>query len=134
MPDEPSTVLILEDDFPLAMQWRQALENSGYRVIVVGTASDAIDLVNTEKVDLLVADMMIQAEGQSVPQGGLSVLSHISLYHRRHPPSIAITGLSEESQVFPHIELLGAAESYSKPIAVDVLVEAVARVIANSKK
>ena len=133
MNEDQSMVLILEDDFPLAMQWREAFEVAGYRVIVSGTAAAAIEVLKTESIDLLIADMMIQSDGQSAPQGGLSVLTHIRLYRRKHPPSIAVTGLSQESQVFPHIELLGASEMYSKPVDVAVLVESAAKVIAKSK-
>jgi PAS domain S-box-containing protein len=55
----PRTILLVEDELIIAMAERRKLEQDGYRVILVASGEDAVQLVcsGTEQIDLILMDI-----------------------------------------------------------------------------
>ncbi len=65
---EPAGVLILEDEFMIAMEFETVLHDAGYRV--VGPAADvdtALSLIEAEKPEMGVLDVNLGRNGTSAP-------------------------------------------------------------------
>lgn len=52
-------VLIIEDDRLQAAQFRRTLEKAGFEVQMIDYASGAMDMIDVEQPDLIVADMLL---------------------------------------------------------------------------
>lgn len=109
-------ILLLEDDRELASHWQQLLEDNGHRVVVFHTATEAIQYIKEAHVNVVISDMLIRDElGMLTAQGGLTLLSHISLHVKPRPLVIVITGASPDLNLVRHAEALGADHFASKP-------------------
>lgn len=75
-------ILILDDDFELAIQWRKMLEGEGYGVCLCHKASDALLMVEEEHFSLFIVDLIINTPGAGPREGGISFLQQI--YHSRN--------------------------------------------------
>ncbi|MCE1228940.1 MAG: response regulator [Firmicutes bacterium] len=83
-PGEGARVLVLDDQEIIRLKLRRILEKSGYRVLEVAEAASAMEVIEREKVDLLLSD--IQMPGMN----GLELVQ--SLAHRI--PEIAVVMVS----------------------------------------
>ena len=119
-------VLVLEDEFALAVQWREKLEAAGHEVIHVSRAAEAIEVLDEGSVDVLISDILIRdTEKQLVMEGGFSVLSHINLNVRPGPKRIVVSGAHPSLNVLRHAEALNAHVALAKPVDLDELLKAV---------
>lgn len=126
-------VLILEDDVRLGASWQAALEGAGYRVIREVLAENAIEVLKTEPVDLMITDMLIRTpHGKITPKGGLSVIAYIRLHMVPGPPIIVATGASPDLNIDKHAEALRANLVLEKPLKVETLLEHAARLLDGS--
>jgi len=112
-------VLIMEDNMPLAFEWRDAFELNGHRVTLSHNGGDAIAHLDTTEFDLVVTDMFVPSQ-----KGGLHVLGKLMLMKSKAPPVIAVTGTkryarSEEEENFflRQAEYFGTSETLEKPFA-----------------
>ena len=72
-PTKRKNILIVDDDHAVASIYQKRLENEGYDVEVAGTGERALQMLETERVDLVVLDL-------SLPEmNGAEVLSAIRL-------------------------------------------------------
>jgi signal transduction histidine kinase len=53
------TVLVVEDEEIVRQLVRKILQRLGYRVLVVGTPQEALDIPDTDRVDLLISDVVL---------------------------------------------------------------------------
>lgn len=53
-------VFLIDDDFDLTTQNKMALEKKGHHVITAATAKDAISMLNKNKPDVFVVDVMME--------------------------------------------------------------------------
>ena len=53
----PDTVLIIEDDAPLRQSFRHTLSLAGYRVLEAGDGLTALQILDTEPIDVVVLDL-----------------------------------------------------------------------------
>lgn len=119
-------ILLLEDDFDLAMHWKMHLEESDYIVIHTTTFEDAKAILLKEDVDLIISDILIR-EGETEDgfssSGGLSLLSFTNLYQHfdKKPKFIAISGSLIGENVLKHATALNADRTIVKPIPLEVL-------------
>ncbi len=67
-------IILIEDDAWLAESYSRMLQKAGYQIVVAREGNEAIRLIETEKPDLLLADMML--EGQTV----ISLLHELQSY------------------------------------------------------
>ncbi|HZG07988.1 MAG TPA: phosphate regulon transcriptional regulator PhoB [Allosphingosinicella sp.] len=118
-----ATILVVEDDRPLAELLGFHLERAGYRVLRTGDGHDALALARAEAPDLILLDWMI--EGMS----GLDVCRLL----RRAPetaaiPIIMLTARGEEADRLRGLET-GADDYVTKPFSPRELVARVAAVL-----
>ncbi|MEZ6046435.1 MAG: hypothetical protein R3C11_12865 [Planctomycetaceae bacterium] len=90
------TILILEDDIDLGGHWQQWLEEAGYRVVHETYVEGALEVVDSEKVDLILCDVLIGNHKSGFSsQGGLTLLSHVMLNVEPKPRNAIITGATQ---------------------------------------
>ncbi len=123
-----ANLLLLEDDLSLAMHYRQCLEQASYRVFHDVSVALAKETLKEEQIDLVLCDIIIRGpDGNTLPQGGLSLISHILLHIRPRPKIIAITGANPSLNLLRHADMMNADATMEKPFAMDDLLEEIAR-------
>lgn len=55
----PHRILLAEDDEAMRTYLARALENAGYSVVAVGRGTDALPLLESERFDLLLSDIVM---------------------------------------------------------------------------
>lgn len=118
------TILMVEDDFALAMGTEYALQSEGYEVLHAGDLKQAEELYS-ETVDLILLDMLL-------PDGtGISLCK--SLRERGVTvPIIFLTAVSEEANIVQGLSV-GADDYVTKPYRVKELLSRVAANIRRSE-
>ena len=84
------TVLIVEDEEPIADLERHILECEGYTVIVSLSGAEAIRAAEKEHVDLCLLDIMMP------DADGFDVIRTLKARHLKHFPIIFVTAMPEE--------------------------------------
>jgi DNA-binding response OmpR family regulator len=125
LPQRQPTILLVEDDELVSDAVTRILVREGYLVLTAGTGHDAIGLLRTPStpIDVIVLDI------------GLPDVSGTDLCARfreflPHLPVIVCTGAADPEQV-RELRSLGITRFFSKPIAIDDLVDGVRRVLAD---
>ena len=118
--DTRPRILVADDDPDLRTIITESLVGSGYGVGAAGTATQAVELMAQERFHLVIADLMM-------PGGGAREVLRAAAAHP-YMPVIILTG-RVEAHLAAELTALGAAEVLRKPIAIDDLCGAVARVI-----
>lgn len=104
------SVLIVEDDEPLASVWRRWLQRRGLQVETVTTAEAALEHLTASHTDLVVLDLHL-----SGPASGPDVLSHLA-HADGQPPVIVVSGFLDGERAARALDL-GAAQLVQKPCA-----------------
>jgi DNA-binding response OmpR family regulator len=102
MAESQKTVLVIEDDRDISSTIQSVLSSAGYRVLAASNGQDGRRLIQTQKPDLVLTDMMMPR------MGGFPVLEFLAAY----------------------AEMLGVVDYLRKPFAMEVMLEAVSRAIA----
>jgi two-component system phosphate regulon response regulator PhoB len=118
-----ATILVVEDDRPLAELLTFNLERAGYRVLHTGDGHDALDLARAQAPDLILLDWMIEG------MAGIEVCRLL----RAKPetaklPIIMLTARSEEADRLRGLDT-GADDYVVKPFSPKELVARVAAVL-----
>lgn len=121
MPDEPKTILIVDDDRELVEGLRLLLERQGYRVIQAHDGHQGKQAVYNQKPDLVILDMIMQR------MGGYPVLEHFK--DKPDAPKFIMITANEGSRHKMYAEVLGVADYIRKPFAAERLLEAVAKAL-----
>jgi DNA-binding response OmpR family regulator len=107
---EPKKILVVDDDGDIQKFCRMVLEAKGYAVVSALTAKDGQRLAETERPDLVLLDIMMEA-----PDAGF----HVAAWLAEKLPGVPVLMLSSiadaASQVFDTSQL-PVAELISKPI------------------
>jgi CheY-like chemotaxis protein len=85
---EPVTVLIAEDDVLVRLMVAEALREAGFRVSEAVHADEAITILNTMQVDVVVTDLHMRAA-----KDGLKVANYV----REHCPGTPVLLASEQT-------------------------------------
>ena len=123
-PQQPNptgpTVLVVEDDLPLARLMEALLESAGYRVRCVTDGQSALDAVLSSRPALILLDL-------TLPQlDGWQVLERLQAAGNA-PPVVLLTG---HTRVSGRAESAGAAAVILKPFDIDDLLATVERLLA----
>lgn len=124
-PQTGTKVLLVDDDFEIVDSIRYALEGEGYQVIVARDGNQGVALAERENPDLMILDMMMPK------RSGFLVLEKLRRSRELPLPVIMITG-NEGSRHKAYAELLGVSDYIRKPFAMERLVEAVRKLLAES--
>ena len=121
----PERVLVVEDDPPLRATYLEVLEGAGYRVASAAHAREALEVLQSEVVDLVVTDLMMP---------GLRGEELLAQVRATFPevPVIAVTAFgSIEGAVA--LTRAGASDYLAKPFRTPALLASVARVLEESR-
>lgn len=117
------TILIVEDDLGIATLQRRRLERVGFRVVVVGSAAEAIATVRQMPFDLVILDFRL-------PDGITGLDLHVQLKEAGYDlPVVMVTGYSDEGIIIRALRT-GVRDFVTKsPTYLDYLPEAVEQVL-----
>lgn len=103
-----ATILIVEDEELLRRSIRTYFEDSGYRILCAENGRKALELLNSEPVDIVFADLIMPV------MGGLDLIKEL----RRISPSVPVIVISGAGSVQDAVEALrcGAWDYLVKPV------------------
>lgn len=119
------TVLIIEDEGDAAELFAEMMRVSGFRVLKVSNSAPAVDLISSEKPDLIILDIMMP---------GISGLD--ILHHMHHDPAltsipvVVVSAKGTPADIKRGMEA-GAKIYLTKPVGFQELKEAVTRALGD---
>src|SRR5215204_5558654 len=119
-------ILVVDDDRELVEGVRAVLERQGYKVIQAHDGHQGKQAIYNHRPDLVILDMMMPR------MGGYPVLEHFR-DKADAPPIIMITA-NEGSRHKAYAEYLGVVDYIRKPFAMERLLEAVERGLAQGEE
>lgn len=120
------SILLIEDDREIASTIQNVLQSAGYHVMVANNGVDGRRIIDNDHPALVITDMMMPK------MGGFPVLEHIR--SQPTPPRVIMITANEGGRHKAYAEMLGVDEYLRKPFAMDVLLEAVERIIVLVKR
>lgn len=92
------TILVVDDDATIREVVIKYLEKEAYHVLEAEAGRQALDLLSTEKIDLLILDIMLpELDGYSIADALRNASKYGSLYRNSRIPIIMLTARSEEA-------------------------------------
>ncbi len=119
-------ILLVDDDELMLQAMNHHLSHEGYEIVTVNDASKAIDVLQKEKIDLIICDIMMPN------LSGLGFLSLLKNFYFDKIPVILISSL-DKGDVVTNSLGLGAAYFLPKPIDLNVLSQRVKDVFNKEK-
>jgi DNA-binding response OmpR family regulator len=112
---QPATILVVEDDRTAAGLFQRVLTTAGYRVVLAGSGTAAIEAAQAEHPDLILLDIVIPAPN------GFDVCARLKQDPAtRKVPVVFISGLPELPNWHRGREL-GAVDYLAKPFELEQL-------------
>jgi DNA-binding response OmpR family regulator len=118
------TILVVDDDQELSDGLRVVLEKQGHRVFLARDGQQGQQLIYQHHPDLVILDMMMPRKG------GYPVLEHFR--GRADAPPIIMITANEGSRHKAYAEYLGVVDYLRKPFAMERLLDAVERGLAQA--
>jgi len=114
-PQLKGTVLVVDDDESVRRGLYWAL-NSDFRVLEASSRSDAVELLQREKIDVVVSDLHLPPHEDDISEG----LAIIQAARSTHPPvqAVVITGTSSKQAALDAVKH-GAYGFFEKPLDAD---------------
>jgi DNA-binding response OmpR family regulator len=122
MSDIQKTIVVIEDDRDISTTIQSVLNGAGYKVFAANNGQDGRRLIQSQKPDLVLTDMMMPR------MGGFPVLEFLAEMADA-PPVIMMTA-NEGSRHKAYAEMLGVVDYLRKPFAMEVMLESIARAIS----
>ena len=121
MSEIQKTVVLIEDDRDISATIQSVLTGAGYRVFAANNGQDGRRLIQTQKPDLVLTDMMMPR------MGGFPVLEHLK--SKENGPKIIMITANEGGRHKAYAEMLGVDAYIRKPFAMDVLLDAIEQIL-----
>ena len=113
-----ATILIIDDEAPIRALLRSTLEAAGYEVTEASNGRIGLERYRHKPTDLVITDMLM-------PElNGLDMLLELTREFL-HAKVIAISGAGGEQNVLDVAKLLGARQTFQKPLSMPQLLSAV---------
>src|SRR5437763_15042789 len=122
---DQKTILIVDDDLELSDGLRVVLEKQGHRVIQARDGQQGKQAIYQHHPDLVILDMMMPR------MGGYPVLAHFR--GKTDAPPILMITAHEGSRHKAYAEYLGVVDYIRKPFAMERLLDAVHRGLAEAE-
>lgn len=133
-------ILLLEDDLEFGGLVKSGLEGVGYEVVLSENATAAIELLEEEDFDLLIADLFIKVDGKMVSDGGILLIGRIRaamfsdnvLARHGQMPILAISGgvhFPLQDSILKIAQSVGATDSLAKPFDQDELLRKIEQLL-----
>ena len=113
-------ILLIEDDRDISSTLRGVLEAAGHQVTTAPNGIEGQKLIQSDKPDLVITDMMMPR------MGGFPVLEFLRTLES--PPKVIMITANEGGRHKAYAEMLGVDEYLRKPFAMDVLLESIERI------
>lgn len=120
MTDE-KTILVIDDDREIAGALQAVLSNNGYRVILAPNGVEGQRMIEFEKPDMVITDMMMPR------MGGFPILEF--LRQLENPPKVIMITANEGGRHKAYAEMLGVVDYLRKPFPMENLLDAVNRTL-----
>jgi DNA-binding response OmpR family regulator len=120
-------VLLVDDDEEIITSMKIALESRGYQVLTANDGNAGLALVERDRPDLMITDMMMPK------RSGFLVLEKLRTSddtNKNVMKVIMVTG-NEGNRHKEYAQQLGVDDYIRKPFAMERLIEAVERLIGN---
>ena len=117
------TILLIEDDREISATLSRVLDSAGYNVITAPNGVEGRRQAESKKPHLVITDMMMPK------MGGFPVLEHLKGLD--DPPKVIMITANEGGRHKAYAEMLGVDDYLRKPFAMDLLLEAVERVLTS---
>ena len=115
-------ILLVDDDGEIVTAMQYALEAKGYEILVARDGNQGLAMAEREDPDLVILDMMMPK------RSGFLVLEKLRR-SRPVPMRIIMITANEGSRHKAYAEMLGVDDYIRKPFAMDVLLEAIERIL-----
>lgn len=115
-------IILAEDNSTLSMLLKFRLEKEGYHLLSAVNGKQALELIESEKPDLIITDIMMPFVS------GLEVISHVRLKLDSNTPIIVFSSAGQEEMVLKAFSL-GANDFMGKPFSPNELMIRVNRLI-----
>ena len=131
----PAKILVVDDDPDILDALTMILESQGHQVTTARNGTDALDNLRAEKPDLMILDLLMpKMDGFAV----CKELQDARWSKYRSMPILILTSVREEAsrrryELETSLEL-NVDDYVEKPIAPDILLERVKRLIERKKK
>lgn len=113
-----ATILIIDDEELIRVLLRSTLEAAGYEVTEAANGRQGLELYRHRQTDLVITDILM-------PElNGLDMLLELTREFL-HAKVIAISGAGGEKNVLDVAKLLGARQTFQKPLSLPQLLGAV---------
>lgn len=128
---KPASILILEDDPDFGEILALSLEEEGYEVSLYTNTIKALAHIDNWHVDLVIADLQIEEDGQLRAHGGTTLIYKLKQVIKHSAPVIAISGtfVDDEFAGALKAKAVGADEAIAKPIRPADLLRTVKRML-----
>jgi DNA-binding NtrC family response regulator len=123
--ERASRVLVVDDEDIISVLLAEILTEEGYEVTAAANGNEAVNILEREKFDLIITDMVMPG------MNGIEVLQAAF----RLDPSYAVIMITGFPSVDTAVRLvtLGAADYITKPFNVDLIKVTVAKVLAGKR-
>jgi DNA-binding response OmpR family regulator len=115
-------LLLIEDDREISSTIQGVLESAGYEVRTAPNGIEGRKLVESNRPDLVITDMMMPR------MGGFPVLEFLKSLD--DPPKVIMITANEGGRHKAYAEMLGVSDYLRKPFAMDVMLDAVSRALS----
>lgn len=116
-------IVLAEDNSTLSLLLKFRLEKDGYELFMAVDGKEAMDLIESEKPDLILTDIMMPFVS------GLEVISHVRNKLESKTPVIVFSSAGQEEMVLKAFSL-GANDFMGKPFSPNELVIRVKRLLS----
>lgn len=118
---EVKRILLIEDDREIAQTLLSVLNAAGYQVTHAPNGIEGKRIIEQGQIDLVITDMMMPK------MGGFPILEFLKTLPT--PPKVIMITANEGGRHKAYAEMLGVADYLRKPFAMDVLLEAIEKII-----
>ncbi len=133
-------ILVMEDEEEFGQLISASLERAGHVVTLRHNATSAESAFKKNEIDLVIADIIVRQNGQSVPDGGLTLITKIRRTMQQSNPKlpiIAISGVTHYPGMHSVLSIaasLGASAALRKPFAPSKLLEMIDDLLENGRE
>ena len=125
-PVAKSRILLVDDNDNIRAVFQEGLERRGFEVIPASSVSAALNLISTEKFDVLLSDLHMPNAGD-----GLTV---VSAMRHAHPEAITLVQSGYPAmEEATHEILLQVDEIIAKPVGLAQIAEIISKKLSNPK-
>lgn len=110
-------ILIIDDEKDIGVPLKEFLEGEGYAVMLAGTGKKAEELLEEEKFDLMIIDMLLPGEH------GIDVIKNLK--NKFLNPVIVMSGIYNRKEILSSLEDYNIKQFLKKPFGLGEILESV---------